>query len=236
MGCVVATAEGQTPAQSKRQTQVQNMVDTMMEQQRQAVGQFEKEPRVLPTGETLLPMNYISGEFPLKYPQSFEQYNIPQQTYRQFIHELNGITMSLHEQQRQGQKNFMDTASRGNGGKNHQNALMAAVGQVQQQQLQIHHTMQVETDKLLFKYNQNLFQQYGLQATSSFLSIAMTNTAQVGIIFKAIPQPQVVYVVQQQPDVIVEQKNDGMGTEGNNNEELPAYEEGDAQPPKYTNQ
>ena len=234
MGCVMVADDGQNSTQStmsKHQVRVQNMMDTMMEQQKQAVGQFSKEPRILATGETLIPMNYMSGEFPLKYPQSFEQYNIPQQTYMQFINELNGITMPLYEQQQQGQKDWMQSAT--SGAIRGQNALMAKVGQVQSQQLQIQHTMQVETDKLLFKYNQSLFQQYGLQATSSFLSVAMTNTAQVGIIVKAMAQPQVVYVVQQQPVNVVQAQ--GQGMEGNN-EELPAYEAADEEPPKYTNQ
>lgn len=238
-GC--CPSEGPNSIQSGHQTRVQNMMDTMMEQQKQAVSQFAKEPRILATGETLIPMNYMSGEFPLQYPQSFEQYNIPRQTYTQFINELNGITMPLFVQQQQGQKDFMTAASSGGGinlgGHNAMSNLMAQVGQVQSQQLQIQHTMQVETDKLLFKYNQSLFQQYGLQATTSFLSTAMTNTAQVGIIVKSIQPQQVVYVVQQQP---ANNNNGAQVTEGgideNNNEELPAYEEEDAEPPKYTNQ
>ena len=224
--CAVETEQGTV---SKHQARALNMIDEMQKNQAQMVGQtMASAPRVLATGATLIPMNYINGQFPTSYPQSFEKYNISQQIYTQFIKELNAITMSLYSQQKQAQTNFV-VAATGNVGitniKGAQANMMAAVGQVQMQQLQIQQTMAIEVDKLLLRYNQTVFQSNGLQAESSLVTAMTANTSQIGVIVKPIQQ-QVVYVVQQQPQQAA--------VEGVGNEAPPSYEE--AEPPQYTNQ
>merc|ERR1740123_1428238 len=109
-------------------------MNQMMQNQAQIVGQVASQPRVIATGDVLVPMNYISGEFPTVYPVQLEQYQITRQVYSQFINELNTTTMAIMGQQQQAQSAMMSQAMTGMGGTQ---GVMGKMAQFQAQMLQI---------------------------------------------------------------------------------------------------
>ena len=66
-----------------------NMVENAYAQQGQLAAQLAQQPRQLPTGDTLVPMNYITGQYPSVYPSWFNQQQITVQTWNQLIQSLN---------------------------------------------------------------------------------------------------------------------------------------------------
>eukprot|EP01083_Nonionella_stella_P032077 87792_1 len=102
----MAAPEGHS-TQTKQQQQVSNIMNQMMENQAKMVGQLSAVPRQLPTGDILIPMNYMSGEFPTTYPMWIEQNGVSKQIYSQFIQELNSTTMPIFIEQRQLQTKMM---------------------------------------------------------------------------------------------------------------------------------
>lgn len=67
----------------------QNMMENAYAQQGQIAAQTAQQPRQLATGDTLVPMNYITGEYPTVYPSWFNQQQITVQTWTQLIQALN---------------------------------------------------------------------------------------------------------------------------------------------------
>ncbi len=66
-----------------------NMMEKTYAQQGQIASQMAQSPRQLATGDTFIPMNYITGEYPSVYPSWFNQQQITVQTWNQFIKALN---------------------------------------------------------------------------------------------------------------------------------------------------
>ena len=77
------------------------MMQQMMAQQTQVASMAASQPRVLATGDLLIPMNAMSGEFPVAFPSLFSEHNISEQSYRAFIGELNSVTMGSYQQSQQ---------------------------------------------------------------------------------------------------------------------------------------
>ena len=66
-----------------------NMMENAYAQQAQIAAQQAQQPRQLATGDTLIPMNYITGQYPSVYPSWFSQQQITAETWNQFIQALN---------------------------------------------------------------------------------------------------------------------------------------------------
>ena len=206
MGCCLAASVQQE--QTRQVHKVNVVMNQMMENQAAIVGQMASAPRVTATGDILVPMNYISGQFPTSYPMELEQYQITRETYSQFINELN--------EQKQAQTNMMNQAMSGmRVGTQGMNGMMDRMQQFQAQSMQIQQTLMVSTDRMLLKWNQSTFQPKGVQWESSLPSAAMSNTSNIGVILKKIQQQTVVVV--QQPLVQTQAP--------------PPYQQDDAPPP-----
>ena len=84
MGCMVAS-----PINSAKDRQMQ-----MFDQQQQMVAQTQAQRSTsafrLATGETFLPMNHYTGEFPKAYPNwLFDTSKVPNETWVYFVSSLN---------------------------------------------------------------------------------------------------------------------------------------------------
>eukprot|EP00486_Rosalina_sp_Unknown_P009152 CAMPEP_0201577904 /NCGR_PEP_ID=MMETSP0190_2-20130828/24477_1 /ASSEMBLY_ACC=CAM_ASM_000263 /TAXON_ID=37353 /ORGANISM="Rosalina sp." /LENGTH=228 /DNA_ID=CAMNT_0048010441 /DNA_START=70 /DNA_END=756 /DNA_ORIENTATION=- len=211
-----------------------NMMENAYAQQGQIAAQAAQQPRQLATGDTLVPMNYITGEYPSVYPSWFNQQQITTQTWTQLIQALNQVTMPALAQSKANSLNMVNDAMKPT---LNVNTAMNRNMQYQATQMQIQQQLIEATDRILLSYNQQLFQPMGLQATSSYSAYATMHAQggyayggmapQIGIMIKKTQQPQVVYVVQQgqqapvqqQPVQVVQvqaqpQAQPPMGTEG----------------------
>eukprot|EP00483_Globobulimina_turgida_P006726 UN06737 len=181
---------------------VNNMMENAYAQQAQIAAQMSAAPRQMATGDTLIPMNYITGQYPSTYPGWFNQQQITPQTWTNFINQLNSVTMPLAAQSKQSTLKHVDKAMQPT---LNVNTAMNRNLQYQSQQMATQQQLITTTDQILLQYNQQLFEKNGLQATSSYAQyMTMYNQAhsygaglpqQLGVIIKRIQQPQIVYVV-----------------------------------------
>ncbi len=210
-----------------------NMVENAYAQQGQIAGQMAQAPRQLATGDTLIPMNYITGQYPSVYPSWFNQQQITVQTWNQFIQALNAglicflfqylqiknynhmhyfyntmlifsVTMPAATQAKQNSLNMVNQAMKPT---MNVNTAMNRNMQYQSQQMQIQQNLITETDKLLLAYNQQLFQPLGLQATSSYSSYAMMQQQGYNAYGAMAPQIGIIIKrIQQQVVYVVQQQ------------------------------
>ena len=221
MGCCCEANRGYATTHKANMMAVN--IQQMMQNQAQIVGQTASVPRMTATGDILVPMNYISGEFPISFPVQLKQYQITREIYSQFINELNATTMPILAQQQQAQSNIVNQGMSGmRMGMNGMQGMMERMGQFQAQIMQIQQSLIVNTDTVLLKWNQSTFQPKGVQWESSLPNAAMTNASQIGVILKKIPQQTVVVVQQVQPQ---------QQTFGENEDEAPPpYQQDEATP------
>eukprot|EP00484_Ammonia_sp_Unknown_P007637 CAMPEP_0197073972 /NCGR_PEP_ID=MMETSP1384-20130603/210875_1 /TAXON_ID=29189 /ORGANISM="Ammonia sp." /LENGTH=348 /DNA_ID=CAMNT_0042512813 /DNA_START=38 /DNA_END=1081 /DNA_ORIENTATION=+ len=172
----------------------------------------------LPTGETLVPMNYMSGEHPTKYPAWFNQQQLSAENWAQFLAQLNAISVSIVSTAVQQRADLALPLTR-----HHANKFKERDQKLTALLTASHSNLVDRTDALFLQWNQNVFKPVGLQCFADYdawytliengiYGDSMSNK-RVGFLMKAVSAQQAMAVQPVQTVVVVQSQSEGQKQE-----------------------
>jgi len=176
----------------------------------------------LPTGETLVPMNYISGEHPIKYPAWFNQQQLSAENWVQFLAQLNQISVPIISSAVQQMTDSALPHAYG-GGRSLQQRRNERLQTLRPMLTASHSNLVDQMDALFLQWNQNVFKPVGLQCFADYdawytliengiYGDSMSNK-RVGFLMKAVSAQQAMAVQPVQTVVVVQSQSEGQKQE-----------------------
>lgn len=128
-----------------------------------------EEPRKLTTGGTLIPMNFINGEFCNVYPSWFDNQSL-KSNWNQLLQQLNAVSIPACQKLKEASLSTINKD--GMGGQTREKAKQRMYN-AQATQMKIQTDLTREMDNILSQWNKKVFKKCKLKAVSELTQLSM---------------------------------------------------------------